>query len=80
MGRARTNRATPPGWGVWLLRQGLAGGRAAPRPPVAGFSPAYARDAIPLGELFCLRGPASRPRSRPGEEEGAGPPPSLWPG
>lgn len=72
---------TPPGWGVWLLRQGLAGGRAAPRPRVAGAPPCCARDALPLGELFfSLGGPASRPRSRPGEEERAGPPRSGWPG
>lgn len=60
MRRARTDRATPPGWGVWLLRWGPAGGRAAPRPPGAGAFPSYARHAFPFGE-FCLRVPASRP-------------------
>lgn len=80
MGRVRIDRATPSGWGVWLRRQGLARERGAPRPPVAGASSPYARDAFPLGELPCLRGPASRPWSRPGEEEGVGPPRSVWPG
>lgn len=80
MRRPRKDRATPLGWGVWLLGLGLAGGSGAPRPPVSGASSPYARDAFPLGELFCLRGPASRPWSRPGEEEGVGPPRSVWPG
>lgn len=58
--RSRTDRRTSPRWGVWLLRQGLVGGTAAPRPPVPWAPPPSARYALPLGELFFRPGgPAS---------------------
>lgn len=52
VGRARTDRRSPRAWGVWLLGQGPPGGRAAPRPPVAGPALPAPGDAVPLRELF----------------------------
>lgn len=66
MRRPPIDRATPLGWGVWLLCLGLAGGSGAPRPPVAGASSPYARDAFPLvscrllGKLVLLLSDSSR--------------------
>lgn len=78
VGRARTDRPTPPGWGVWLLRQGPTGGRAAPRPPVAGAPSPSARDALPLvscrllGKLVLLLPDSSRHTWGPGPALAAG--------
>lgn len=72
-GRARTDRPTSPGWGVWLLHQGPAGGRVAPPPPVAGAPLTPARDALSLGELFfCLGGLAPSLGHAPGRKKEPG--------
>lgn len=78
MGRAQTDRLTPPEWGVWLLRRGPPGGRAALRPPVARSPLPSARDALPvvscrlLGKLVLLLPDSRRQTLGPGPALAAG--------
>ena len=79
--RSRTDRRTSPGWGVWLLRQGPVGGTAAPRPPVPW--PLRLLLEMLFLSVSCFSVRVARPpqrRSHPGEEEGAGPSRTVWPG
>lgn len=52
-GEGAPDRTTSPEWGVWLVRPQHPGGRKGPLLLAAQPPRPAARDALPLGELFC---------------------------